>query len=340
MLIDNSRYAKNLVNEREYGTVKLLLDDDEALEDVVNVKLRESRNRLNSLISSLSTLCRIQTKSNMKNPHSWLELYTQALEGSLIDSTALNSILDSIKRLPSDVLDNLLDHLLLDAHSSDMLTLALQAVKQDLVRLTSSINDAAEPLKSACDIHHSTLRTTVVAQKISLSRKTATLSSDDIAYTKIVENLSDVLSEYFQRTLIDPSELFLSEVFIYDSKSPHREVFTARPRFAIERALITPHDYLGCECCSSDQGVGLEASQPPVAILYQLYLESGSIINASDLWEAFRTIVSNEGVDDDEEKQRVLTLFSRSLAELRYLGLIKSSRKKVDHLAKLAWQGL
>lgn len=33
-------------------------------------------------------------------------------------------------------------------------------------------------------------------------------------------------------------------------------------------------------------------------------------------------------------------LFSQALAELKYLGMIKSSRKKADHLAKLAWKGL
>lgn len=33
-------------------------------------------------------------------------------------------------------------------------------------------------------------------------------------------------------------------------------------------------------------------------------------------------------------------LFSQALAELKYLGMIKSSRKKADHLVKLAWKGL
>ena len=33
-------------------------------------------------------------------------------------------------------------------------------------------------------------------------------------------------------------------------------------------------------------------------------------------------------------------LFSRALAELKYMGMVKSSRKKADHLAKLSWKGL
>lgn len=33
-------------------------------------------------------------------------------------------------------------------------------------------------------------------------------------------------------------------------------------------------------------------------------------------------------------------LFSRALAELKYMGMVKSSRKKADHISKLAWKGL
>lgn len=33
-------------------------------------------------------------------------------------------------------------------------------------------------------------------------------------------------------------------------------------------------------------------------------------------------------------------LFQRALAELRFLGLVKPSRKKTDHIAKMAWKGL
>jgi hypothetical protein len=33
-------------------------------------------------------------------------------------------------------------------------------------------------------------------------------------------------------------------------------------------------------------------------------------------------------------------LFQRALAELKYLGLVKPTRKKTDHVAKAAWKGL
>ena len=33
-------------------------------------------------------------------------------------------------------------------------------------------------------------------------------------------------------------------------------------------------------------------------------------------------------------------LFSQALSELKYMGMIKNSRKKADHLVKLSWKGL
>jgi origin recognition complex subunit 3 len=35
-----------------------------------------------------------------------------------------------------------------------------------------------------------------------------------------------------------------------------------------------------------------------------------------------------------------LMLFYRALADLKLSGMVKPSRKKTDHLAKMAWKGL
>lgn len=320
--------------------MKSILDDDESLHSAVETELVKSREVIKDLLLSLKALCQIQSRAASKNIDSWTEMYIQAMSNSLIESASFEDILASIKKLSSDALNDLLEDLIETLSSSDAVT-ELQEIRDDLNQLTTSLTDSTTPLRSAYDIHHSTLRTTVVAQKVSLSKNSSKLSTEDNTYTKIVDRVFDTLSNHFRTTLINPSDLFLHEVLIYDAKSPHREVFTAKPRFAIERALSSPHDYLGCECCSAGEGAGLEALQPATAVLYQLYLESGSIINTADLWEAFWTIVGAEGGEDEEgEKERALALFSRSLAELRYMGMIKGSRKKADHLAKLAWKGL
>ena len=80
----------------------------------------------------------------------------------------------------------------------------------------------------------------------------------------------------------------------------------------------------------------LSSTQPSTAILYQLYLESGAMINVFDLWSAFNAIIGSEKT----EEKAVMAQFYHGLAELRNLGFIKPSRSRTDHIAKTAWKGL
>ncbi|KAJ3494161.1 hypothetical protein NLG97_g4258 [Lecanicillium saksenae] len=145
--------------------------------------------------------------------------------------------------------------------------------------------------------------------------------------------------------------MFLSESWLYEARAPSKDVFVPRARVVFERSLARPHDYLACECCKSDHD-GLQATLPATAILYQMYLETGNLINVADLWTSFYGLVSGQNgqaqdgnddamaidEDEDEEKQReALVMFYRGLAELRALGYVKSSKKKTDHVAKVKW---
>lgn len=330
-----------MIREQRYDGVRDMLEDDESLNEAIMRELGVGRNAIQALLSTLKILCRMQSYTTSKVYASWSELYVRAISGSLLDSPNLNDILSSLKKLPSDAMEDLVTLSTMNAALSPPLVDTLTSIKNDLAKLISTLPDPDAALRSGYDIHHSTLRTTVVAQRVSLSKNSSKLSVQDTAYTNIVDRVYDTLTDHMRQTLINPQKLFLNEVIIYDLRSPHREVFTPDPRFAVERALSSPHDYLGCECCSSDKGVGLKSSQPATAILYQLYLESGLIINTADLWEAFWTIVGEETVEDEDgERERALALFSRALAELKYMGMVKNSRKKADHIAKLAWRGL
>jgi origin recognition complex subunit 3 len=173
-------------------------------------------------------------------------------------------------------------------------------------------------------------RTTVIAQRVQLSKDTAALRDEDKRLTTTIDAVVDLLI-----TALDappPSRVFLSECWIYDSRSPARDVFVPRPRLIFERGLTRPHDYLGCECCKPGES-GLQSTLPPLSILYQLYMETGSLINVADLWTAYQGLVSQ--IEDDERK--VLLMFYRGLAELRAFGFVKNSTKKADHIAKLKW---
>ncbi|KAK3044647.1 hypothetical protein LTS18_000731 [Coniosporium uncinatum] len=258
------------------------------------------------------------------------------MSGGLYGSPMLRELLLSIKRVSSDVLVEILDELLY----SQVDLPQCEGFQQELIALVKSAGVSKAVLRSEHDLRNETLRTTVVSQKVELSKQKATLSKDDAAYSRLLNKFHDFMQAYFAGKFVAPKSLFLHEVFIYDMKAPHRATFGPKARYAIERALSSPHDYLNCECCDvrgkRGTDVTLSASYPPTAILYQLYLESGSFINVSDLWSAFQAILS----DDYEDEGMLVALFQRGLAELKSLGMIKGSRKKTDHIAKMAWKGL
>ncbi|KAM3524438.1 hypothetical protein NHJ13051_004559 [Beauveria bassiana] len=196
-------------------------------------------------------------------------------------------------------------------------------------------------------------RTTVIAQRVQLSHHSATLKDEDKRLTDIMDAVTGVLAVRHDETT--PGSLLLSESWLYDARAPSRNVFVPRPRAVFERSLARPHDYLACECCRPD-GEGLQATLPATAILYQMYQETGSLINVADMWASFYALIRGQGAacgqtgeedgamrdededEEDEEKQReALVLFYRGLAELRALGYVKSSKKKTDHVAKVKW---
>lgn len=298
---DQSRYAQTLIERKEYETLRTLLDDDNALGDVVVREIQTCKETLQAFLDAIDVLFWIQSSLTLKSKAPWSEIYILAMCADLAGSAAFEDIMLSVKKLPSDTMETLVNGL-------EAMGLPLELVEPmtELGQLTDHREDPEVPLRSAYDVHHETLRTTVVAQKVSLSKNTSTLSAQDSAYTKIVDRIYIILRDYLETSLINPQDLFLNEILIFDSKSPHREVFTPKPRYAIERALGSPHDYLGCDCCGGSED-GLSATQPATAILYQLHLESGAVINTADLWSAFWTIVGGDVVEDEEaEQQRAL----------------------------------
>ncbi|KAI1437549.1 origin recognition complex subunit 3 N-terminus-domain-containing protein [Xylaria sp. CBS 124048] len=202
--------------------------------------------------------------------------------------------------------------------------------------LRSAADDQGHVLRSTHNGQSKVLRTTIVAQKVQLSHDTAALTDHDKAYTDLINRFVEHLEKIMR--IDGAQDLAFNEIWLYDSKTPYRDVFIPRPRHVLERALSRPHDYLGCACCKTGKDQ-IVPSLPTTAILYRLYLETGSLINAADLWSAFYTIVSEDSEEELDERT-ALVLFYRSMAEMRAMGFVKPTKKKADHVAKLAWKGL
>ena len=266
----------------------------------MNHHIREGHERIQSILQALQVISTLQSFISSDNSSTWSALYISGMSGDLRDSAIVKELILAVKKLPSNIMRDLL------ARLSTYPLHDIPDILLDLNNLLAAQDPAASPLRSEHDIHHRTLRTTIVAQKVSLRSHTSALSSQNLAYSDLVTRFSTQLTHFLYTSLVDPRSIFLNEILIYDLKSPHRDVFKPKPRHAIERSLSMPHDYLGCNCCKGLDSA-LAPSQPPTAVLYQLYLECGATINAADLWTAFYPVMGNEENENEEaDRERVL----------------------------------
>jgi origin recognition complex subunit 3 len=333
-------WVQAILEDEEPERVRKLLESDEGLLLEAKQQIQNGKESLCKLTTSLDVIRAIQEclPNTPTLPKS--SLFIQAMSCKLRGSAMIRILLLSVRKAQSDMASTLMEAVSSVEDVSDIFKSDVTVLKDQLDALLVDKTGKVQHLRSEDDIGSSTVRTTVVAQKVHLSKQKSQLSKQDAMYTKILREFSDYLESYLNDTLVDPQDLPFHEIFIYDLKSPHREVFTPRPRHAIERALSSPHDYLDCDCCAPENGgegdeATLSSTQPAAAMLYQLYLESGSLINISDLWQAFQAVMGGE-----KEEGELMALFQRGLAELRYLGLVKSTRKRADHVAKVSWRGL
>jgi origin recognition complex subunit 3 len=291
-------WVEDLSNDGQAQDVRKLLEENTHLFDQITQHIQAGQQALSTLSHATQVFARIRDALQMSPSVRLSSIWTRAASGELSGSPLLRETMLSIKKIPSDKLVHLLAAL--KDLEGDYFSLDLTSAQE---KLNSLLENTDAPLRTQHDVRNDSLRTTVVAQKVLLSKHKAALSEQDKAYSDLVTQFHDELDAYFTSSFIDPRTLFLSELLVYDLKSPHTEVFQPKPRFAVERVLATPHDYLGCECCSGEDGnpAALSATQPATAIVYQMYLESGTLINVSDLWSAFNAI-AGDGVEENEPK--------------------------------------
>lgn len=271
------RYVDKLLDEKRLAEVKTLLADD--LSPWVHGLLRSSRVSMSQLLDGLQLFHKMQHHLSPKIALPWSSVYLQGLSGELVHH--VTELLMLVRKLPSDAMCQLLHLLHIDLPD-------LGAHLQSLRSLMERVDDTTGPLRGENDMD--SVVTAVIARRVQLQKQKRERSEQDEAYSTIVSAIALDLDRHLGSCLIDPKELPLHEVFLFDQRFLG-DVFAPRPLPVIDRALSHPHDYLGCDCCDSTDM--LSRTQPATAILYQLLLESGAVINTADLWSAFQAIVGD-----------------------------------------------
>ncbi|KAK4880016.1 hypothetical protein RN001_008162 [Aquatica leii] len=175
--------------------------------------------------------------------------------------------------------------------------------------------------------------------QLSLSNKS--MNKYEIARGDLIKYLQEV----FQKYLKEPKSTSLYKIFFFDNLSI-KQLILGSHRSAIHTALNDPHYYFECDCCKLPNETAILPTFPDICILYKLHLEYGKLINVYDWLQSFVYIVKPQDTDeeDNEGEERKISLelharFTQAVADLEYLGFVKSYKRKANHVMRLTWGG-
>ncbi|KAF8902561.1 origin recognition complex subunit 3 N-terminus-domain-containing protein [Gymnopilus junonius] len=181
------------------------------------------------------------------------------------------------------------------------------------------------------------------------------------ASADISASLSEWVGQYLGEKLNLPEECDLWDIW-YTGLAPFpSELLNPSIRASLMAGLLRPHDYVE----DINGNVNTEPSQkniwelPDTSILFKRYLDSGKMINVYDWFESFKDVLDSQRThlkepispqkrvkskvksqvpdateDDDKWDIEVQARFIRALHELDYLGFIKHTNRKADHLLR------
>ncbi|KAK7909973.1 hypothetical protein WMY93_014657 [Mugilogobius chulae] len=165
------------------------------------------------------------------------------------------------------------------------------------------------------------------------SRRAKKLSPFELLRNETVDFFDSLVKTH----LSPPESQPLNEVLYYCSSATVRRHLNAAPRTSIQAALSNPYFYLQNENLRTEDGT-VSNSAPDICITYKLHLECGRLINLFDWLEAYCTVVP-EAEDFGKVDEVRHARFIQAVSELEFLGFIKSTKQKTDHVARLTWGG-
>lgn len=278
------------------------------------------------------------------------ELHISCLERNVWENEEYQSAMQLLRMLAKDELFTALQTCsqILKPGKTKKMRAALVQLKEFLVRFeqldnapteSASGEDLTSPgkgLQKKTDLFQ--LQRSLLEMKDSLRSKKMTrfetLRSEALAF----------IDGLVRMHLAPPESQPLYEVYYYSSSAVLRRHLNATPRTSIQTALSNPYHYLQNQSLQTEDG-SVSNAAPDICIAYKLHLECGRLINLYDWLEAYATVASAaEGKDPDSaDYGKVDELkharFIQAVSELEFLGFIRSSKQKTDHVARLTWGG-
>ncbi|XP_032876738.1 origin recognition complex subunit 3 isoform X3 [Amblyraja radiata] len=330
-----------------------LLTNDQYLKTIVQTLLTDLHVYHKNYFAVLKCL-HIFTSSLPKYPlgKQIRELYITCLESNVWEIKDYSSAFQLLGMMAKDELVCLLQKCVEVLQSSEHKSLAQatqtledflakfqkldDAPVEDVEDGEENITESQRSLQKKTDLYQ--LQKTLMEMKVLKRRKKP--SRFECLRMDVLQFMDQLARQY----LVSPDTQPLHELVYFKDASTLRRHLNAAPRAALQMALSNPYYYLKNEALKSEGGT-ITYAAPDICIIYKLHLECGRLINLYDWLQAFATVVcAAEGKDPDEinngqVEEVIHARFIRAVSELEFLGFIKSTKRKTDHVARLTWGG-
>ncbi|KAK6987281.1 origin recognition complex subunit 3 [Biomphalaria glabrata] len=272
------------------------------------------------------------------------ELYSTCLSETIQESEGYKQAFFFLRLMCCDELCELL--------GSCLKTIESQTSEKTLLRLNEDVNKFRYRLKHLDDEIEESVpgeaEIKILPQRAKLHELKEKLQSMSSSrkrspYERLREEILSYLDNHFKCSLVSPMSLSLHEVLYFNELAAVKEQIRPSPRCAIQTALTEPGKLLSCPCCQCGSD-SILSSMPDLCIVYKLHLECGTLVNLYDWLQAFVMIISsNDGPENPKKsKSKGPTVeqrarFIRAVSELQFLGFIKGTQRKTDHVTRLTW---
>ncbi|XP_059376823.1 origin recognition complex subunit 3 [Carassius carassius] len=324
-----------------------LLTDDEHVKDVCQTLLKNLHKYhknyypiLQCLHSLTSSLPKFPLGKHIR------ELHVSCIEKNLWETEEYDSALQLLRILAKDELVAALRKCAEILKSAKRMQNVLQQLEDFIGRLealqsVSSEDSSGNGIVSGKMEYQRTdlfqLQKTLLEKE---SRRTKRMNPFEVLRSQVIEFIDSLVREYLTPAELQP----LSEVCYYSSSGVLRQRLNVTPRTSIQAALSHPFYYLQDESLKTNSGT-ISSAAPDLCIVYKLHLECGRLINLYDWLEAYVTVMSaaeDQGTNSEEGgKYDSLkhARFIQAVSEMEFLGFVKSTKQKTDHVARLTWGG-
>ncbi|KAI9328272.1 origin recognition complex subunit 3 N-terminus-domain-containing protein [Obelidium mucronatum] len=168
-------------------------------------------------------------------------------------------------------------------------------------------------------------------RKTKVSLKAGVLGPDKNSYDFFALRACQIFEKFLGETMKHHTDYLFNEIYYYqEAAKVLMKNFQPHPRPITQIALGAASDYLTCTCCKASDVLHPKALD--ISLLYKLHSECGHMINLFDLFISFEQVLRKESPCPSQTDIQVR--FAAGLTHLEYMGFIKPTARKTDHVSK------